>query len=379
MFTRHLYARDEVETLLLTVLLKREDMCEAYFWAYELHYSGFDLFSVIWRIYYDVYFELNPRLEKYLSKKSTLWEKRRDPDVFAYCIKNLFLAAPSSKVFVLRQSALANGYGGTKTTTARAYKGRPPKWCAKHPSKYHSWLRAVSKRDYPNIAYHTYSLVKNERANPDDMFAVLSAYFADTFEVDPDVDAYWKARKYDDDAHYLLSIIVHLLGDVARLPDPKATMAPQKIHLEMFRVFGRDDLEGCPPYRILNERRLYEICPTIGGFCLARRNDEIRALGEVYQANSVWERFVFDTPYWVWRFDTVGASYDADRKRVVFPSDDACEDFYDRYGCEPDEQSRAVRDRSLGPISNGDWKSWYDSVFVEPCLIEFDAEYRFIS
>jgi len=291
----------------------------------------------------------------------------------------MFLSAPSSRVFVLRQSVLSDPYHGMNTKPGRAYKGRPPKWCAKHPSKYHTWLRAVSKIDYPNIAHHTYLLANERKGAADEMFAVLVAYFSDTFLVHPNVGAYWNVRKYDDDAHYLLSIIVHLLGDVDLLPDPKATMVPQNKHLEMFREFGRDNIEGCPPYRLLKERRLYEICPTIGGFRLARENDEITSYGELYQVNSFWERFVYATPCWVKRFDSVGARYNSDCKRVDFPSDDACEDFYDLYGCEPDEQSRTVRDRSLGPIANGNWLSWYESVFVEPSSIVFDVEFRFLA
>lgn len=375
--TRHLYARDEVEASLLTALLKKDDLCESYFWGYELHYSGFDLFAVLWRIYYDVYFELNPRLETYLSRKQETWAKKRDVGVFACCIKNMHLSVPTSTVFVLRQHATrASGM----VARAHAYRGRPPKWCANHNKKYHSWLRAISNKDYPNIACHTYCLARERPEAANDMFVVLLAYFADTFEVVPEAGRYWKARKYSDDAHYLLSIIVHLIGDMSLVSDYHPTKVARQSHLKMFRDFGSDVVEGCPPYRMLKERRLYGIAPTIGGFVLARHGQDVGALGEIYQVNSVWERFAFETPYWVDRFATYGATYDTVRTRVCFPTDDAREDFYDRYGLEPDEQSCAVRDRSLGPIESDGWRSWYDFVFGDSgttIVVDFEDTFRF--
>ena len=389
-FTRHLYARDEVEASLLTALLKRDDLCEAYFWAYELHYSGFDIFTVIWRIYYDIYFELNPGLERYITKKQSVWVKKNDANVIAYCVKNMFLSEPSSKVFVLRQLALCceanvnvNANANAKPSTIGCYRGRKPKWCEKHPKKYQQWLRAISKGDYIAIAHHTYILVHNDNANTDEMFAELAVYFSDTFDIDPEVFSYWNARKYVDDAHYLLSITVYLLEYRSNnygenISESNTTFRPRDIHLEMFEEFGKDIFTEFPSYCILERRRLYAIRPTIGGFNLARNNDTaVCNYDHIYQANTGWEQFVFETPYWVRRFDSVGASYDETNKRVSFPSDDAREEFYEKYCYEPDEQSRAVRDRSLGEIPIGTWKTWYESVFTEPSIVNFGEEHRF--
>lgn len=381
--TRYLYVRDEVEVSLFTALLQKTNIEEAYFWAYELHYSGFDLFAVLWRIYYDVYFELNPYLEVYLSKKQDLWSTCNDVDAIAYCVKNLFLATPSSNVFILRQMVCHTSGGGDLLSKARAYPGRPPKWCAKHPKKYQVWLRAIDKKDYTNIAYHTYLLVRECHGETESLFAQLLTYFEDIFHVKPGADAYWKARKYYDDAHYLLSIIVHLLGDISNISMSRVTKAPRDTHLNMFREFGDDRVEGsttmCIHYKILGQRRLYGINPNIGAFTLARYRDvEVTALDELFEVNSIWERFVFETPYWASRFKRYGATFCVDNKRVCFPDDDACEEFYDTYGYEPDEQSRTIRDRSLGSIPETGWKPWYNIVFKSPCLVDFDETFQFI-
>tara|TARA_B100000787_G_scaffold145155_1_gene115206 strand:- start:408 stop:1676 length:1269 start_codon:yes stop_codon:yes gene_type:complete len=381
--TRNLYVRDEVEASLLTALLKRHDKHESYFWAYELHYSGFDLFAVLWRIYYDVYFELNPHLEGYLSKKQNTWETKKDAGVFAACAKNMSRSKPTSTVFLLRQHAASVPDARAR---GRCYPGRTPSWCAKHPKKYRSWLRAISKKDYPNIACHTYCLAREHDGAPDEMFGVLLAYFDGMFEVVPRTfDEARKKRAYSDDTHYLLSIIVSLLADPTKMPEKESaltmTIAASEEELEEVRALESSGAEGgCPAYRMLGVRRLYGIAPTIGGFSLARYCEEVSALGELYNVNSVWERFAYETPYWDYRFKIYGGKYDAESKRVCFPTDDAREDFYDRYGLEPDEQSCAVRDRSLGPIEPDGWRGWYDFVFgdsVNTIVLDFEDTFRF--
>ena len=420
--TRNLYVRDEVEASLLTALLKKQ-IREAYFWGYELHYSGFDLFAVLWRIYYDVYFVMNPSLESYLSKKQELWERTKRVEVFAFCIKNMMFAKSgiSSKVFVLRQYAKASGQTGAK------YKGRPPAWCAEHPKKYHSWLRAICKRDYKNIALHTYALARECTGHTEDMYRELVAYFGRVIHVEPNAEDYWNTRKYSDDAHYLLSIIVFLLTlsetslnvnagvdagvdadvdvdancdtefeDDAEnenaaeyencaeyennvVVDVNKLLSPHKKDIDMFVFLGDDHIDGCPPYNILIQRRLHGVKPEIGGFALARYTDpDVCELDELYDVNSIWERFVFDTPFWVRKFAEYGATYDTSKKCVRFPSEDAREKFYETYGYEPDEQPTVVRDKSLGSIEKVSWKIWYDGVFKESCLIDFDPNFGFV-
>lgn len=371
-FTRNLYARDEVEASLFTALLQKRELKEIYFWAYELHYSGFDLFRVLWRIYYDVYFELNPLLEKYLSKKQEIWETTKQADVFAFCLKNMRFCKPSSNVFLLRQHAeVTNKKGGS------GYKGRPPSWCAYHPKKYHSWLRAISKKDYSNIALHTYSLVREYDGAADHMYRELVAYFAGVMDVEQNADVYWNARKYFDDAHYLLSIVLYLVGNKVVEQEP-CLMTPSPNHLKFLLEFGNEHIDECPQYNILGERRVYGINPCIGCFQLARYQDKcVTNLNSLYDLNSIWEKFVFQTPYWIRVFESQNATFDTTHKRVYFPNDEALEDFYDTYGCEPDEQTSDVRDKSLGAIPCANWRHWYDAIFDEPSIIDFDNTFQF--
>jgi hypothetical protein len=71
-FTRYLYIKDEVKQALFISLLEKSDDC--LFWAYELYYSGFgtELFELIWKIYYECYAVLNPKLESFIHKNIQL-------------------------------------------------------------------------------------------------------------------------------------------------------------------------------------------------------------------------------------------------------------------------------------------------------------------
>ena len=75
--TRFLYSEDEVIFSFITSLLKKDNISESYYWAYELYYSGTDIFSLFWKIYFDFYREHNPKFEGYIKKKNDTWKKDR--------------------------------------------------------------------------------------------------------------------------------------------------------------------------------------------------------------------------------------------------------------------------------------------------------------
>ena len=365
--TRYLYARDEVEASLLTSLLSKKDICESYFWAYELLCSGFDLFATLWKIYYDIYFEYNPSLETYIRKKHIEWEKQQQCDdaVFATILNNMFHAKPSCKVFMLRQDAcIKNRTGGS------SYRGRRPKWCDNHDKKYHGWVLAISKKDYRQIAYWTYDLVLG--CTPTDaLFAELIKYFGSDFTINSNVCSYWDDRKYRDDAHYLLAIIIQLLADVSLMATNIKVKTPRAEHLSWIQKLEPD--ASIRVYRVLKEQRKYGVNRSIGSFALARHELNVDAL----DMNRFWEYYAFQTPVWWGRFEKYNGALDNAAKRVVFDNDDDLEDFYDLFGLEPDEQSREVQNLSTAEIPRVPWVSWFEQAFAEESVVKFDETMRF--
>jgi hypothetical protein len=73
--TNLLYLKDEVSIALLISLLNKND--SALFWAYELHYSGFnnELFELLEKIYYYFFATLNPKFKNFLKMKIKEWNE----------------------------------------------------------------------------------------------------------------------------------------------------------------------------------------------------------------------------------------------------------------------------------------------------------------
>ena len=98
--TRFLYPLDEIELSFINSLLNKTNLQECYFWIFEIHFSGFNVFPFLMKIYLDFYKELNPNLEDYIIKKNPLNIVNVNTDdkvkSIASIVRNLFRANNSS-------------------------------------------------------------------------------------------------------------------------------------------------------------------------------------------------------------------------------------------------------------------------------------------
>ena len=51
--------------------------------------------------------------------------------------------------------------------------------------------------------------------------------------------------------------------------------------------------------------------------------------------------------------------------------------FYSKYGYEPDEQSNETESKRIIKMANHNWKKWYESVFSQKPIYEFNDDFRF--
>ena len=102
--TRFLYPLDEIELSFINSLLNKTNLQECYFWIFEIHFSGFNVFPFLLKVYLDFYKELNPNLESYIIKKNPLNSLDSSDIVLslASIVRNLFRANPSPNAFLLR-------------------------------------------------------------------------------------------------------------------------------------------------------------------------------------------------------------------------------------------------------------------------------------
>lgn len=79
--TRYLYNKEHAEYSFFLTLLKR-DPEQAKFWIYELYHSGFkeESFSLVWKLYYQLYAGFFVNLEELLKRETLEWMKDNSRD-----------------------------------------------------------------------------------------------------------------------------------------------------------------------------------------------------------------------------------------------------------------------------------------------------------
>ena len=141
--TRFLYSQDEVTLSLVTSLLKRDNLQESYYWAYELYYSGVDMTSLFWKIHFDFYAERNPKLEGYMKLRMNALQEDKDMKHIAYIVRNMFRLKPASTTFILRQFLASGG------VTSCVYRGRRPAWLNEYEKPYRNLMLSIKKGPHP--------------------------------------------------------------------------------------------------------------------------------------------------------------------------------------------------------------------------------------
>jgi len=361
--TRLLYCKDEIIASLIHSLLYKRDLNECYYWIFELYYSEIEIFPLLWKIYLDFYFELNPVFERHLRKRQVLWEGAKDVKHIAFVIKNLFHSKSTYNVFLLRQLCI------TCDCPKSIYRGRKPSWCLTYPSEFHNWLRSIDKNHFENIVYYTKYLLHTK--NSKELFPTLIQYFACKMsaEVDEKIYSFLDSRKDKDDFHYLLAMILNLKQDISAIEIKNIFSLPSSKEIKW--IHSLNDTSNIKSYNVLKEKRLFAIDSSIGSFHLSREN-----VGDVLDVLRLhWEYFAYNSPIWKRRLELYDYKLDEYNHKVIFNNDDHLELFYDDYGLEPDEQSFAIQNMSTRKIVP---MCWNKSFISEDSIVCLSDNFRFI-
>ena len=376
--TRYLYAKDECIIMFVSSLLSKKTK-ESYYWVCELYYSGYDICNLFWNIYYDFYFDFNPKLEIFIRKK---FKKTITIETYFHIIQNLIQCKNSSRIFMMRQ--LIEGFTSNKLMHHKYnIRGRKPKYCNNIEKKYQNLIICIYKKDYEGIAHHIYQLLILEQCNEYELFANIINFYIENMcqnnysggveQIKGIYSKFLNINKHKKIPNYVLfiSVIVNFIDHIAGCVDKIMPIC----------LFDKNDCESIYKhentceykiYHTLPIKRLYRIDACIGSFNLSRNIfDDLHkdVLGK-------WEYYSQGTPCWDERFHHFKASFTCDCK-IKFENDDLLEDFYDSYGYEPDEQSKKIQDQSIGVIDDVSWKIWYDLHFTgEPCVV-FEPNFKF--
>ena len=367
--TRWLYAADEVECSLMCALILKRDLRECYYWIYELYYSGLPAFDSLWKIFYDFYFENNPKLEGYMRRKAIAFGEGSQ-EALADIVRNMHRVRASPTAFLVRQ------YATSSLPATKIYRGRKPTWCGSYDADVVLLLRSIEKRHWENIAYYISRSIA--KLGADRLFNQLVTYFAKIrgTELDDKIFEYWNERSHPDDMHYLIALIVHLCANEEDLNLRNIYVRPTKKDMDWIKNI---DEEGAPIskyghaqlYNMLTAKRLFGTGERLGAFQLCRHEFE-KLTHEIWYH---WEFHSRNTPLWKERMAAYCATFDG--KEIRFPDDDKLEAFYELYGYEPDEQPHETQSKGIGDIASESWEGWFADVFQVQPIIVFPDNFRY--
>jgi len=365
-FTRFLYIFDEVCLSLLSSLIKKKSIDEAYFWASEIYLSGFiqQSWQLIWFIYFDFYYINSPYFYKYIIKK----QSQNDMKGLLSVIKNIYKLKPSSQIFITRQ------YNSSIKEINHIFKGKKPNWLKPYPVKYHGFLRFLDKK-----LYH-YAVSSLPDLIDDEFITTIKQYFKITDDdISVNFDNTLNMTEYDNNIHKVWSIIsLYIFNPDYSKKQPIYTTITKN---EYDAIIDHDTspiplspkYNNPQIYKTLEYKRKYHIDPFVSSFHLLRDSVD-NICNEMWYS---WEYHAYSTPIWKERFDKYKIIINSDKRKIEFMDDDEIELFYETYCYDPDEQSTETQNKALSVISDNNWNKWYNNLFNDISLFEFNNDFKF--
>jgi len=380
--TRYLYLFDEVGLSFVYSLLKAKCIEECYFWMAELYLSGLQdkSWDLIWFVYYDFYYILNPHFETFLHKKSLVGDLKSLLTV----IKNIFKFTSSSQVFITRQ------YHYHINEITHLFRGKKPGWLTSLPNKYHGLFRFLDKKLYhlavsslpDNIDDELFLAIQIYFKLTDDSIEFIKKRFYDGMNMDESISISGKNSlqyTYQNHIHKIWSVIcLFLFNPEYNITKKKIYIACSDIELEDIMKHHTDSIpldkyNNEQIHKTLEFKRLYSVHPICSSFQLLR--EEVDDINVCYRSH--WEYYAYRCPVWCERFNQYDITIDHDAKQIIFNDDDELEEFNSQFGYEPDEQSYETENKRVVTMPIHNWKKWFNDLFTQNSVYEFNENFRF--
>lgn len=375
-FTRFLYASDESFLTMLTCIISKQRE-KSLFWFGEW-ISSVELETAkqeIWKIYYDFYAIVYPKMEKYIQKKLDSASKqssiKKSILIIGGIVKNFIIRDADCTVFLLRQKMLND------SLKPKVYRGRRPSWIKDFDKSFQALLFSLHKQNINNVCY----FLKTTEQSVNDIHTQVVTYYKDVEKQQINMDlaiSKWNENSYNDKKHLLLAIVCFMNRDEVDIKLKKMFVSlterendlvlnPEKY--SSHEGAGEGDVEPKKnpdaPYKKLGKNRLFPIDPIIGSFLLQRWR-HTKPINQLLWGH--WEYFAYMSPVWKARFHKYSEKYGIyhDEMRIVFaddPEDDKFEAFTEKYNYEPDEQSVEVQEKSTLEIQSQPQSTWLTKLF----------------
>ena len=340
-FTRYLYAADEVRAALTIAILNKVDEA-ALFWAYELFHSEYDLMAFFWKLYYDFYATLNPAFEKYLLTKFKLG--LTDPKLVATIVGNFVIRPHNMDIFLLTQAS-GDKASGDKASGDKASGDKGS--------------RATKPADLVSTDYYATAVAVFD--NQVTLEQVISHYAALGVKLNsPKIASDFEKQTVNVAPNLLLLTL---------LMQYESKLRKLKMGKNLYMQVDDADVK---PYETIQLEQPHNILPTVGLrdidehgylnlFHLTRDSIDI-----VTAYRDDWLYAASFSPLWKARIAGSNGTINEEAKEVTFKDDESLEQFYDKYGLEPDEQRLEVQQKSTGALSKeATWSKFYS----KNCLV----------
>jgi len=367
-FTRYLYIKDEVRLALLVSLLNKSE--DAIFWAYELYYSGFkfELFELLWKIYYDFFATLNSSFEALLSKKQNeLFNQQdvQDTRIIGSIIQTLLFRPFNTDIFILRNICenfeIDVSYYTNKKTIVNKEEVT---------NQFEQW---ISRRDYRSISQ--WILNENNIISSEEIYIVCLKYFEKIgmkLPINKLTKEFITITKESNPINtniILLSKIICLFSKKDQLKSGKSVY----INVEPEDIIPYETVEVndyIKHYHILEKACMCGIdeWKFLSLFKLKRKKYNIE---KKYYYN--WLYHASFSPIWSNRIRDHQGYPDYNKQMIVF-KENKIDSFYNLFGYEPDEQKKGIQEKSIIKISKKN--SWHTFIqqFKKNGLVEIYEE-----
>jgi hypothetical protein len=383
--TRYLYVKEEVMiALYLSIIHLNHE--ESLFWAFELFYSGFktELNNLLWEIYYEFFYSLNPSFENYLFikfKDDKIKEIKDEKNVRLF-IDNLMIREKSHDMYLLLKMV---EQFDIDCSHVESYVNNPK---SDINILYPIFINLLESNDYLLIAHLVIKIIHNNH---------LESFYIYTMNVlfgEKKTDKYKK--KYICYHHYklnesfifrkiILANILHSIYLKKNIKLSKNIYAHENNNNENSKYYT---LSNGKRYHILKKAYVYSV-DTYGFLSL------FPIQRKIYQNNNIfketiynnWIQFIHSTPLWKDRLFKHGCEIniitddiDINEDIVVFISDEEYENFNSNYYYEFEEQSLSTQEKAIPPLITDknhfqDTKNQWIDFHKKSSFLEYEPEY----
>ena len=390
-FTRYLYEKEEVGySLVLSLLNKKEE--ESIFWATELYYSGFEdeLYEFLWIIYQNFYASLNSKFEHYLLKKIGLLKKSKsdkniDTDTniihLLLIIKNLIIRPYNLDTFSLIilntdfEIESSTNEDDNKDESLKQLLILIPNYLQIAKLLLDDWREKdevfIEKNleltiDFFNTAFQSIKTMKpiEKKKAINDFHKTIQGIKSNGFDFSP--------------SSLLLTKILNLYSILNKLKMGKLLtiiIPEESIQSEMNKYKNMEIEQILKKYQILKKARIYTINPEINDVFKLKRNQSKIDIKTAFLEN--WLYHASFSPLWKSRIHKYNGSISKDKREIIFEKEEDEEEFYLKYGYEPDEQSKECQEKSIASFTKSKCKEWIEKEYKKSTnrLYQIEEEY----